>query len=95
MTTAVWDECVQWGETLTWTTPFTPKQQDQLQADIPQLVLSIRPKGSGSTWYAMAPGARAWRDCLAECGDDGQRYEVRFGIAPLGWIETIGEFDGW
>lgn len=29
-------------------------------------------------------------------GDElGETYEIRFGLAPIGWTRTLPEHDGW
>ncbi len=91
-----WDAGVAWGATLTWERPFNARQLDMLDQKVPNLVVSVRPVWGG-TWLAMAvPAKQAWHDMMEpECEEGDEMFEVRFGVAPKGWVAGLDEFDGW
>lgn len=92
-----WDQGVVWDVIFTWDLPLNERQLDRLNNPGRNFVVSVRPVGEG-TWLAMPmPARRTWEEYFGPESDPdlADSYEVRFGVAPKGWIDTIGEFDGW
>ncbi len=62
-------------------------------------VVGIRPEAAGGSWLVQAVNGDAvitleQEDAVVIEGEP-ERWELQFGTAPIGWLETLSDFDGW
>lgn len=94
-----WDDGVEWGTMLVMRRPFPAAWGQSALPASPDgrcPVLAIQPRGGGG-WLAIDQ-INDWRGVLMDltegCEPDDE-WEIRFGMAPIGWTSDLPEHEGW
>lgn len=92
-----WDDGATWLASCTYSWPFPPDLLTSCIYVIPEEQVKVIKVelDYGSHAFASEITNYTLEDLNACCGDDPEEvWRVTFGYAPVGWLGSLGDFDG-